>query len=129
MSSPETRNIWAVGRNYAEHAKEMKVEVTETPMFFLKAGSCITKGRIISLPSWSNDVHHEIELAFLIDQNLNFSHVTLALDLTARDAQSAAKAKGQPWTKAKSFIGACPLGNWISLDQIKNLESLNFSLV
>jgi 2-keto-4-pentenoate hydratase/2-oxohepta-3-ene-1,7-dioic acid hydratase in catechol pathway len=129
MSSAPVSNIWAVGRNYAEHAKEMNAELTKTPMFFLKAGSCITTSQKIVLPSWSNDVHHEIELAYLVDQNLNYSHVTLALDLTARDAQSAAKAKGQPWTQAKSFVGACPLGSWIPITKIDGPESLNFSLV
>jgi 2-keto-4-pentenoate hydratase/2-oxohepta-3-ene-1,7-dioic acid hydratase in catechol pathway len=128
MNLTETRNIWAVGRNYAEHAKEMKAELTKTPMFFLKAGSCITSGKKITLPRWSNDVHHELEIAFLVDENLNYSHVTLAVDLTARDAQSAAKSKGQPWTQAKSFAGACPIGDWIPLKGIADLNSLNFSL-
>lgn len=128
MRPAATRNIWAVGRNYAEHAKEMKAEVPQSPMFFLKAGSCLTFGETIMLPTWSNDVHYELEVALLVDENLNFSHVTLALDLTARDAQSAAKAKGLPWTLAKSFTGACPLGKWIPLSDVPNMNSFKFTL-
>ena len=122
------QNVWAVGRNYAEHAKEMKAEVPQSPMFFLKAGSCVETGPAINLPSWSTDIHHELELAFWLDENLDYSHLTLALDLTARDAQSIAKAKGQPWTQAKSFKSACPIGSWISLKEVSNLETLNFKL-
>lgn len=129
MNTPNVRNIWAVGRNYAEHAKEMKAEVPSSPMFFLKAGSCLVNGFKIQLPNWSTDVHHELEIAFLLDKNLKYSHITLALDLTARDAQSLAKAKGLPWTQAKSFSGACPIGPWIDLNSLKtDMENLNFQL-
>jgi len=128
MNSQLIRNIWAVGRNYAEHAKEMKAEIPKEPLFFLKAGSCIETGSSIHLPQWSNDVQHELEIAFWIDEKLNFSHVSLALDLTARDAQTVAKAKGLPWTQAKSFKGACPLGPWISINDLQNPEELSFKL-
>lgn len=129
MTGSITRNIWAVGRNYLEHAKEMQAEVPKSPLIFLKAGSCITSNSTIRLPGWSNDVHHELELAYLLDENLNYSHVTLGLDLTARDAQSAAKAKGQPWTRAKSFTGACPLGKWLPIKEIPAPDSFSFRLI
>lgn len=128
MKTHLTHHIWAVGRNYAGHAQEMKAEVPKQPFFFLKAGSCLETSTKIALPAWSNDVHHELEIAFRLDENLQFSHLTLALDLTARDAQSAAKAKGLPWTLAKSFKGACPLGSWISLNDIQSLDSLSLTL-
>ncbi|MBC7740890.1 MAG: fumarylacetoacetate hydrolase family protein [Bdellovibrionaceae bacterium] len=123
------RNIWAVGRNYADHAREMKAEIPKSPMIFLKAGSCVETGSKIKIPAWSKDVHHELELAYWIDENLKLSHVSLALDLTARDAQAEAKAKGQPWTSAKSFTGACPLGSWVSLADIDTQEELQFQLI
>lgn len=128
MKSQLTQNIWAVGRNYADHAKEMKAEVPKEPFFFLKAGSCLETSSQIHLPAWSNDVHHELEVAFWLDENLQFSHLTLALDLTARDAQSVAKAKGLPWTQAKSFKGACPIAPWISLNDIQSLDSISLIL-
>ncbi|OFZ30190.1 MAG: hypothetical protein A2622_10110 [Bdellovibrionales bacterium RIFCSPHIGHO2_01_FULL_40_29] len=128
MSLHLTQNIWAVGRNYADHAKEMNAETPTVPFFFLKSGNCLNPGSVIHLPKWSQDVHYELELAFRIDENLSFSHATLALDLTARDAQSHAKKSGQPWTLAKSFIGACPIGSWISVLELKEFENITFEL-
>lgn len=127
MTSPLPRNIWAVGRNYAKHAREMKAEVPQEPFFFLKSGGTLETSSRITLPDWSSEIHHEIELAFWLDENLNFSHVSLALDLTARDAQNLAKSKGLPWTQAKSFIGSCPLGPWLNIGDIKQ-EQLSFML-
>lgn len=133
QSGPLSHNVWAVGRNYAEHAIEMNAEVPDkkkqSPLFFLKAGSSLTTSTKIKLPKWSNDIQHEIELAYLVDENLELSHITLALDLTARDAQNTAKQKGQPWTLAKSFTNSCPIGNWISLSEINNQENLEFTLL
>lgn len=127
MTSPLTRNIWAVGRNYAKHAQEMKAEVPTEPFFFLKSGGTLETSSRIELPSWSAEVHHELELAFWIDENLTFSHVSLALDLTARDAQNLAKSKGLPWTQAKSFTGSCPLGPWLNIGDVQ-VELLSFIL-
>lgn len=124
----QTQNIWAVGRNYAEHAQEMKAEIPTHPLIFLKAGSTINTTQVIELPSWSNEIHHEIEVALLLDEKLNPSHVTLALDLTARDAQAVAKSKGQPWTLAKSFKGSCPLGPWKKITHIDQLKQCEFEL-
>lgn len=128
MNALLVRNIWAVGRNYADHAAEMKAEVPKEPVFFLKAGSSIETDSKISLPKWSKDIQHELEIALWIDENLNFSHISLALDLTARDAQSAAKAKGQPWTLSKSFTAACPLGPWVDISAIDGFDQLSFVL-
>lgn len=128
MNPVLTKNIWAVGRNYAKHAQEMNSEVPKEPFFFIKAGSTIEMGSKIILPKWSSDVQHELEIALWVDEDLNFSHISLALDLTARDAQNLAKSKGLPWTLAKSFRGACPLGPWVSLQEIQNFDSLSFQL-
>ena len=128
-----TKNIWAVGRNYAEHAKEMKAAIPDKlkqqPMLFLKAGSCLSTSSKIKLPSWSTEIHYELELAYLMDENLNFSHVTMALDLTARDAQNIAKQKGWPWSIDKSIKDSCPVGNWISLSDIQDQKNLEFELL
>jgi acylpyruvate hydrolase len=113
MLHPAPKNVWAVGRNYADHALELKNEVPTTPFIFLKSGSCVHSENTIHLPTYPCEIHHEIELAFLIDAHLNLSHVALALDLTDRTAQTVAKNKGLPWTLAKSFTGSCPVGPWI----------------
>jgi acylpyruvate hydrolase len=129
MTQNLIRNIWAVGRNYADHAAELKNPIPKSPLIFLKAGSSIESGSKIILPKWSKNVQYELEIALLIDENLNFSHFTLALDLTARDVQTEAKEKGNPWTLAKSFTGSCPLSSWVSLQDIATLDELQFELL
>ena len=117
--SKVTRHIWAVGRNYVDHAKEMNADLPNSPLFFLKAGGCLVDSSKITIPSWSNNIHHELEIALRVKEKngaLHFSEMALALDLTERDFQSEAKRKGQPWTLAKSFTGSCPVSSWISYD-------------
>lgn len=121
-------NIWCVGRNYADHAKEMNAPVPKTPLIFLKSPGCLNPNSKIEIPAWSKQVDHEIEIALRLDESLNISHITLALDLTARDAQEVAKKAGQPWSLAKSFKGACPIGLWLSILDIEDFESMHLSL-
>lgn len=106
------KNIWAVGRNYADHAKELGNPLPSEPMFFLKSGSCIQTGNEILLYSSSAEIHYEVELALYLSNGCTPSHFTLSLDLTNRTEQQIAKEKGLPWTKAKSFRGACVLADW-----------------
>ncbi len=120
------QNIWAVGRNYAEHAKELGNEVPTEPMIFLKAGSSasIAASNIV-MPAWMNEIHHEVELALRFDDNLQIAEACIALDLTDRAKQNELKSKGHPWTLAKSFKGSCPLSAFFpvnDLDELKNLE-------
>ncbi len=129
----ESFQIWAVGRNYADHAKELghaAPTATDEPMIFLKAGaSAVPQGADIRLPSWSRDVHHECEIALRFGAKLEFTDFTVALDLTARDAQARLKAAGHPWTLAKSFTDSCPLGPPISLTRlVGGIDSLTFTL-
>jgi 2-keto-4-pentenoate hydratase/2-oxohepta-3-ene-1,7-dioic acid hydratase in catechol pathway len=124
----EPRNIWAVGRNYVNHAVEMKAEVPSEPMIFLKAGGCANPGSEILLPSWVSEVHYEVELALKFDKRLEFSEFALALDLTERKLQSAAKAKGTPWTIAKSFLGACPISAFKKLGNTNEIEEFSIEL-
>src|SRR5687768_621050 len=100
------QNIWCIGRNYGAHAKELGNAIPEKPLVFLKAGSCVVEsGKSFELPSWSYQIHHEVELALRFDKDLNISSACVAIDLTARDLQDDAKKKGLPWTQAKSFRG------------------------
>lgn len=124
------RNIWAIGRNYAEHAKELGNEVPNAnvaePLIFLKAGStAVMNSSEFSLPAWATDVHHEVELALMFDDQLKIRKAAVALDLTERTLQAKLKAKGSPWTLAKSFTNSCPLSDFFpvgSLEELKNLE-------
>ena len=122
------RNIWAIGRNYADHAKELGNEVPKEPLIFLKAGSCAVFGEQIELPAWSLEVHHEIEMALQFGPNLKVTRAALALDLTERHFQNLLKAKGSPWTLAKSFSRSCPLSDFFTVDSLSELSSLDISL-
>lgn len=125
IQNMQIRNIWAVGRNYADHAKELGNDVPTTPLFFLKAGSTASLAeKKIQLPSWSEDIHHEIELALQFDENLQVRHACIALDLTERKKQGELKAKGQPWTLAKSFTGSCPLSGFFPVSSLQELKDL-----
>jgi len=113
------RNIWCVGRNYADHAKEMKSEVPKNPMIFLKAGTTgLNSGFPLELPKWSQDIHHEVELAIQFGDGLKIVRGCIAIDLTLRDIQSQLKKDQMPWTLAKSFKNATLLGNFFELDSI-----------
>lgn len=127
-----------VGRNYADHARELGNAVPESPLLFIKpASACITLGESISLPR--PDLHFETELALLIGAQLSAEHsenplaavtaVTLALDLTDRNQQDSLKQKGHPWERAKAFDGALPLGAWLPVNQMpENPDDWGFTL-
>ena len=118
------RNIWAVGRNYADHAKELGNEIPEQPLIFLKAGSCATlNSNEIVLPWWTEDVHHEVELALKFGPTLKITEGAVALDLTERKIQNELKKKGQPWTLAKSFNDACAISPVFPLKKFEEFSN------
>ena len=130
--------IVCVGRNYAEHARELNNPVPDQPLLFIKpATSAVHLTRPISLPRDKGAVHFETELAVLIGRpltNVSASDAEaailgygLALDLTLRDLQSELKKQGQPWERAKSFDGACPLSPFVPVDQLPR-DHLTFTL-
>lgn len=119
--------IVCVGRNYAEHARELGNEVPETPILFMKpATSLVAMDNQIVIPSDRGSCHIETELAVLIGDTLtgassdevlgSVAAVGLAFDLTLRDLQSQLKSKGHPWERAKAFDGSCPLSHWVSCE-------------
>jgi 2-keto-4-pentenoate hydratase/2-oxohepta-3-ene-1,7-dioic acid hydratase in catechol pathway len=122
------RNIWAVGRNYAHHAKELGNKVPTEPLIFLKAGSCAIFGPEIQLPVWTQEVHHEVELALKFDDNLEFESFGVALDLTERRMQNHLKAQGSPWTLAKSFQNSCPISQFHPIKNLNDLAAISISL-
>jgi len=123
------RNIWAIGRNYAEHAKELGNDIPTEPLIFLKAGStAVLNTSEFLLPSWATDVHHEVELALLFDEHLKVHKAAVALDLTERTLQAKLKAKGSPWTLAKSFTNSCPLSDFFEVESLAELKNLDVTL-
>jgi len=122
------RNVWAIGRNYAEHAKELGNAIPTEPLIFLKAGSSVVQKPEITLPEWSQEVHHEVELALRFDDQFKITQAAVALDLTERHFQNLLKAKGSPWTLAKSFTGSCPLSSFFPVHSLAELKALDISL-
>jgi fumarylpyruvate hydrolase len=114
--------IYCVGRNYADHAREMGHDPDrELPFFFMKpAKAIVTDGREMAYPALSNDVHHEIEMVVAIgkgganipaDQALDHVYgYGVGLDMTRRDLQAEAKKLGRPWDTGKAFDQSAPCG-------------------
>jgi 2-keto-4-pentenoate hydratase/2-oxohepta-3-ene-1,7-dioic acid hydratase in catechol pathway len=131
--------LLCIGRNYAEHAREMKAEVPKEPVVFLKpASAIISSGETIVIPPFSHDVHHEVELVALIGkQGKNIARVSafeyvagyaVGLDMTLRDIQAEAKKKGLPWTVAKGFDTSAPVSPFVPAASIPDPQQLAISL-
>ena len=104
------RRILCVGQNYAAHAREMGHERAE-PFFFSKpADSLVTDGADPAYPPATADLHHEVELVCAIGEEARIVGWAVGCDLTRRDLQAAAKAKGRPWDAAKGFDQSAPCG-------------------
>lgn len=114
--------VYAIGRNYAEHAREMGVKAE--PVVFLKPTTALQAGGgLVPWPRGSALVHHEVELALLLSRggrDLSLAEaedavggVAIALDLTARDLQAEAKKNGAPWARAKGFPGSAPVSDFV----------------
>ena len=102
------RRILCVGQNYAAHAREMGHERAE-PFFFSKpADALVTDGADPAYPSATADLHHEVELVCAIGDGGSIAGWAVGCDLTRRDLQAAAKAKGRPWDAAKGFDQSAP---------------------
>jgi fumarylpyruvate hydrolase len=113
--------IYCIGRNYADHAKEMGASVERTqPMFFMKpADAVVADGADVPYPSATQDLHHEVEMIVALargGRDIAREHALdcvfgygVGLDLTRRDLQAVAKAKGHPWDAAKGFDASAPV--------------------
>jgi len=130
--------IFGVGRNYAAHIEELNNERPAEPVLFLMPDTCLLlKNRPFYYPSFSNDIHHEVEIVLKISKvgksiDEKFAHsyyneIAIGIDFTARDLQQKAKEKGLPWSIAKGFNDASPLSAFVAKENF-NLEKLNFSL-
>ena len=132
--------IICIGRNYADHAKELGNHVPEQPVVFLKPQSAILSHKHpFYIPEWTQEVHHEVELVVKVDRlgktiseehaPRYYNEVALGLDFTARDIQAQLKDKGHPWERAKAFDGSAVIGQFMSLAELgKPVQDLHFSL-
>lgn len=133
------RNIYCIGRNYAQHAKEMGSSVPKIPLVFIKPlGTICYDNATISLPRQSNDIHFEAEIVVAISKSgKNISHGNaleyvggygVGIDFTARDIQAIAKKKGHPWAIAKGFDNFAPISSFVSANQIEDPADLDIKL-
>ncbi len=132
--------IICIGRNYADHARELGNQAPAEPVVFLKPQSAILSHKHpFYIPEWTQDVHHEIELVVKINRlgkTISESHasryydeVGLGIDFTARDIQTQLKAKGHPWERAKAFDGSAVVGQFMKLTDLgKEVQDLQFQL-
>ena len=112
------RRILCVGRNYAAHRAEMGGDDRDPPFFFAKpADAIVAPGENVPYPTATADLHHEIELVVAIGPDGVFGYA-VGVDLTRRDLQAAAKAKGQPWDAAKGFDRSAPISAIRKLDRL-----------
>jgi acylpyruvate hydrolase len=132
--------IFAIGRNYAEHIKELNNERPDEPVIFTKPDTALLRNNSpFYYPDFSKDVHYEGELVLRISKegkNIqeNFASryydaIGIGIDFTARDLQQKAKDKGLPWDIAKGFNGSAPVSDkFIPVKEFKELANINFSL-
>jgi 2-keto-4-pentenoate hydratase/2-oxohepta-3-ene-1,7-dioic acid hydratase in catechol pathway len=132
--------VVCIGRNYAEHAKELDNPVPTEPLLFIKPGSCVVEIEGgFSIPEDRGSVHYEAEIVVLIGKSLSknpsreevldaISGFAPGLDLTLRDVQSKLKEKGLPWEIAKSFDGAAVIAPFVSADAYPDLTNIAIRL-
>lgn len=131
--------IICIGKNYADHAKEMNSPVPLKPLIFMKPDSALLqKNKAFYLPDFSDEIHYETELVLKINKvgkhidekfaGRYFNEITLGFDFTARDLQRECKKKGHPWEIAKGFDASAAVGKFISKDEFDDMNNLKFRL-
>lgn len=131
--------IICVGRNYADHARELNNDVPTEPVIFLKPDSAILKdGKAFYVPDHLGSVHHELEIVLRICKNGKhispkfaadyYDQIGLGIDFTARDLQTKLKNKGLPWELAKGFDGSAVLGEFVPKSQLGDMMNLQIEL-
>jgi 2-keto-4-pentenoate hydratase/2-oxohepta-3-ene-1,7-dioic acid hydratase in catechol pathway len=131
--------IICIGRNYAEHAKELGNEIPEEPVIFMKPKSALLQAHTpFYYPEFTNELHYEVELVLRVCKNGKYiqerhasnyyNGITIGIDFTARDLQDEAKKKGLPWEKSKAFDNSAAVGKFIDITPELNKKNINFSL-
>ena len=131
--------IIAIGRNYAEHAKELNNPVPGVPVIFMKPDTALLReNKPFYHPDFSEDIHHEIEIVLKISKEGKhisekfapnyFDEIALGVDFTARDIQARHKERGLPWELAKAFDNSAPVSAFLPKTQFADLHNINFRL-
>lgn len=131
--------IICVGRNYEEHAKELKNPLPDEPIIFMKPDTALLReNKPFYLPSFAKSFHYEVELVVKINKmgknietkfaNRYYEEIGLGVDFTARDLQDNLRKKGLPWELAKGFDNSAVISSFISKYDFENIDNINFSL-
>lgn len=132
--------IIAVGLNYESHKVEMKKTFqNDAPIIFMKPESAQLKdGKPFFIPEFSNEIHYETEIIIKINRlgkyiaekfaHRYYDELTVGIDFTARDLQRSLKEKGMPWEIAKGFDSSAAIGEFISKNELTDIQNINFRL-
>ncbi len=131
--------IICIGRNYSDHAKELKNEIPVNPVFFLKPDSALLRNNNpFFIPDFSNEIHYEVELILkikLLGKSIQarfahryFDEIGIGIDFTARDLQQKCKEKGLPWEIAKAFDNSAAIGKFVQKSTLPDLNNIHFRL-
>jgi 2-keto-4-pentenoate hydratase/2-oxohepta-3-ene-1,7-dioic acid hydratase in catechol pathway len=130
--------IICVGRNYADHAKELGNDIPDEPVIFMKPKSALLQSHTpFYYPEFSNELNYECELVLRVCKNGKYiqerhagnyyNGITVGIDFTARDIQDELKKKGLPWEKAKAFDNSAAVGKFIDVTPALNRKNINFT--
>ena len=130
--------IICVGRNYADHAKELGNDIPDEPVIFMKPKSALLQSHTpFYYPEFSNELHYECELVLRVCKNGKYiqerhasnyyNGITVGIDFTARDIQDELKQKGLTWEQAKAFDNSAAVGKFIDLTPASNRKNINFT--
>ncbi|MBM7659689.1 2-keto-4-pentenoate hydratase/2-oxohepta-3-ene-1,7-dioic acid hydratase in catechol pathway [Bacillus mesophilus] len=135
----EVKNIFCIGRNYANHALELGNAIPTSPILFSKPTHALVKadGSQINFPGDRGEIHHELEIVIHIGKEVNeefevedvVDQIALGIDFTLRDEQSKLKEKGHPWLKAKGFQNSAIITDFWKFPGVSALEEVDFSLL
>ncbi|WP_458414647.1 fumarylacetoacetate hydrolase family protein [Schinkia sp. CFF1] len=135
----EIRNIFCVGRNYVQHAKELNNEVPSSPFLFMKPthSLVLANSSQINLPRNRGAVHYETELVIRMGRDYEkgikvdemVDGLAIGIDFTLREVQGELKKKGLPWLLAKGFQNSAVLSDWTSFPGFENCKKVDFSLL
>lgn len=131
--------IICIGRNYAEHARELNNPLPTKPVFFMKPdSSLLLNNKPFFLPDFSSDVQYEAEIVIKISKlgkniqkqfaNRYYNMIGIGIDFTARDLQEACKKAGHPWEIAKSFDQSAVINHFIPLASVPDPRAIDFEL-
>lgn len=131
--------IIAIGRNYAEHAKELNNVIPTTPVIFMKPDTALLRdNKPFYHPEFSSEIHHEIEIVLKISKEGKhisekfasnyYDEIALGVDFTARDIQQKHKEKGLPWELAKSFDNSAAVSTFTPKNRFADMYAINFHL-